>query len=84
MGKVYFISKGFMGNFKNLEVEKQIVIMVNVRFHKIKQINDIFNSYGHQILYLLPYSTILNQIEIRFQKFYTERKMWKRKIIINY
>ena len=60
--------KIFMEKLKNDSMGHYTFIMDNVRFHKMKIIIDLFKSYGHDILFLPPYSPFLNPIENVFSK----------------
>ena len=42
--------------------------MDNVRFHKMKIVEELVLDYGHNILYLPPYSPFLKPIENVFSK----------------
>ena len=57
-----------MDNLKNYAIDNCYFIMENVRFHKIKIVQDLILDYGHIILYLNPYSPFLNPIENVFSK----------------
>ena len=41
----------------------KVFIMDNAAFHRKKKLKDIAESFGHQIIFLLPYSPELNPIE---------------------
>ena len=60
--------KNFMDNLKNDAMDNCYFIMDNVRFHKMKIVQDLILDYGHNILYLPPYSPFLNPIENVFSK----------------
>ena len=45
-----------------------IVVMDNVRTHKVKGVREILQGYGAKVLYLPPYSPDFNPIEKCFSK----------------
>lgn len=51
--------------FKELR-PKSTIIMDNAAFHKKKDIREISNKYGHNVLFLPPYSPDFNPIEQDF------------------
>lgn len=51
-----------------LNVTNALFIMDNVPFHKSQVIQNSFLAYGHDVMYLPPYSPFLNPIEEMFSK----------------
>jgi transposase len=43
--------------------KKSVIIMDNASFHKGKRLKDLFEKYGHQLVFLSTYSPDLNPIE---------------------
>lgn len=54
---------------------KSVVIMDNAAFHKSPRIPEMLTDYGHQLLFLPPYSPDLNPIE----KKWAQSKKLRRK-----
>jgi hypothetical protein len=53
---------------KNLNIKNAVFIIDNVIFHRSNLICSFILNKGHQVLYLPPYSPILNPIENMFAK----------------
>jgi len=53
---------------RELNLANFTIIMDNVAFHKVSEVGRLIEEYGHNILYLSPYSPQLNPIEEFFGK----------------
>lgn len=49
-------------------IQKAVIIMDNVPFHKVQSVKEIIQTHGHSLLFLPPYSPFLNPIENLFSK----------------
>jgi transposase len=45
-----------------------ILVMDNVRFHRVTEVGDVIRNAGHEVIYLPPYSPFLNPIENLFHQ----------------
>lgn len=53
---------------KQKQIANCILIMDNIAFHKVSIVKELILNYGHQFLFLPPYSPFLNPIENAFSK----------------
>jgi transposase len=60
--------QGFFDFLVGLELRNCVIVMDNVPFHKSVVIREEFESNGHRIVFLPPYSPYLNPIENLFSK----------------
>ena len=65
--KFRLFMKNFMNNLKRDAMDNCYFIIDNVRFHKMKIVQELILDYGHNILYLPHYSPFLNSIETPFK-----------------
>jgi len=54
-----------------------IVIMDNLSCHKVKGVTEAIKTAGASVLYLPPYSSDLNPIEMMWSKIKTFLRKWK-------
>ena len=61
---------------KALNLEKSVLIMDNVKFHKTTAVKDVITEKGFNLQYLPPYSPFLNPLENMFSKWkeFTKRQ----------
>ena len=54
---------GYFENILPTLKQKSVIIMDNASFHKGQRLNEIFEKYGHKLVFLSAYSPDLNPIE---------------------
>ncbi|PIO77715.1 hypothetical protein TELCIR_00126 [Teladorsagia circumcincta] len=54
--------------FEQRNITEAVLVMDNVRFHKVKEVGQRLENKGHRVVYLPPYSPFLNLIENMFSK----------------
>lgn len=54
--------------FEQERKQNMIVIMDNVKFHKVEKVRTLFSQNGHRLEFLPPYSPFLNPIENMFSQ----------------
>lgn len=74
--------------FKELK-HKSLIILDNAPFHRKNKLHELANKYGHNILFLPPYSPDFNPIEQSFgilkrQRLYAEPNITLKQLILNH
>jgi transposase len=52
----------------NSRRENCILVMDNVRFHRVKEVRDAIQDAGHEVVFLPPYTPFFNPIENMFHQ----------------